>query len=265
LKNIDFFDSWNGKTIEGLKDYKVDIVTGATFTSRAVIQTIKKRLAIFSGETTFTSGEKKSSEIIFFDHNAPGILYLILLLSVIAIFVKKLNRYKYILQILSIIFFGIISGQAISMYLLESLSIYGLSFLTNFVTISMLGLGIIIPLVFNRHLHCHYICPFGNVQTFLGKLPIKKIKLTANVIKTLRRIRLLIFVSILILISTNFKINLVEIEPFSIFIFSTATATTIIGVIVILITSLFIKKPWCLYLCPTGQFFDLLKDGVKIK
>ena len=151
------------------------------------------------------------------------------------------------------------------MYLLESISIYGLSFITNFVTLSMLGLGIIIPLFFNKHLHCHYICPFGNVQTFLGKLPIKKIKLTANVIKTLRRIRLLIFVSIIIAVSTNFKINLSEIEPFSIFIFSTATTTTIIGIIIILITSLFIKKPWCLYLCPTGQFFDLLKDGIPFR
>ncbi|MDA3839066.1 MAG: 4Fe-4S binding protein [Candidatus Delongbacteria bacterium] len=265
LQNVKFFESWNGKKIEEIKDHKVDTVSGATFTSRAVIKMIDKRMSILTGQTEYISGEKKSTKIVFLDHNISIVLYLILLLSIIAIFVKKLNKYKYIIQILSIIFFGIISGQSISMYLLESLSIQGLSIFTTYVTLFMLGFAVLIPLVFNRHLHCHYICPFGNIQTLLGKLPIKKIKLSGKVIKTLRKIRLLTFVSIVIIVSTTLKINLSKIEPFTIFVFSSATMTTIIASAVIFVTSLFIKKPWCLYLCPTGQFFDLLKDGIPFR
>ena len=265
LNNVKFFDSWNGKKIEEIKDHNIDIITGATYTTRAVMKIIKKRISIFSGQTEYVSGQKKKTEIRFLEHNVSIVLYLILLLSIVAIFVKKLNKYKYILQFLSIIFFGIITGHSISMYYLESFSIYGISIFTTYVSLSMLGLAILIPLIFNRHLHCHYVCPFGNIQTLLGKLPIKKIKLSGKVIKTLRRIRLLIFVSIIIIVSTTLKINLSEIEPFTIFLFSSATITTIIASAVIFVTSLFIKNPWCLYLCPTGQFFDLLKDGVKIK
>ena len=265
LNNVKFFDSWNGKKVEELKGHKVDIITGATYTTRAVMKIIKKRVSIFTGLTEYISGEKQSTKISFLDHKVSIALYLILLLSIIAVFVKKLNKYKYILQFLSIIFFGVISGNFISMYFLESFSIYGISIFTTYITLSMLALSIVIPLIFNRHLYCHYICPLGNTQDLLGKLPIKKIKLSGKIIKTLRRIRLLIFVSLLIVISTTLKINLAEIEPFTIFLFSSATITVIIGTSVIVITSLFIKKPWCLYLCPTGQFFDLLKDGVKVK
>ncbi|NOR46402.1 MAG: 4Fe-4S binding protein [Candidatus Delongbacteria bacterium] len=265
LNNVKFFDSWNGKKIEEIKDHKVDTITGATYTTRAVMKIIEKRISIFTGLTEYVSGAKKSTKISFLDHKVSIVLYIILLLSIIAIFVKKLNKYKYILQILSIIFFGIITGHSISMYFLESFSIYGISIFTTYISLSMLALAIVIPLIFNRHLHCHYICPFGNIQTLLGKLPIKKIKLSGKIIKTLRRIRLLIFVSLIIVISTTLKINLSEIEPFTIFLFSSATLTTIIASAVIFVTSLFIKNPWCLYLCPTGQFFDLLKDGVKIK
>jgi NosR/NirI family nitrous oxide reductase transcriptional regulator len=265
LDNIKFFDSWNGKNVEEIIDQQVDAVSGATYTSRAMINIIKKRMSILTGMKEYVSGGKNSTEIRFLDHNVSIVLYLLLLISIIAIFVKKLNKYKYIIQILSIIFFGIISGQSISMYLLESLSIQGLSIFTTYVTLLMLSLAVIIPLFFNRHLHCHYICPFGNIQTLLGKLPIKKIKLSGKVIKTLRKIRLLTFVSIVIIVSTTLKINLSKIEPFTIFVFSSATMTTIIASAVIFVTSLFIKKPWCLYLCPTGQFFDLLKDGIPFR
>lgn len=265
LQNVKFFDSWNGKNISELKDHKVDAVSGATFTSRAMIKMIDKRMSILTGQTEYILGEKKSTKIVFLDHNISIVLYLLLILSIIAIFVKKLNKYKLIIQILSIIFFGIISGNFISMYFLESLSIYGLSIFTTYIALFLLVVSVLIPLVFNKHLYCQYICPFGNTQALLGKLPIKKIKLDRKIIKLLRMMRLLIFISIIIIVSTTLKVNLSEIEPFTIFLFSSATMTVMIGSGVIFVVSLFIKKPWCLYLCPTGQFFDLLKDGVKIK
>ncbi|MBN2790322.1 MAG: 4Fe-4S binding protein [Candidatus Delongbacteria bacterium] len=264
LQNVKFFDSWNGKNIEELKDHKVDVISGATITTRSVIKMIDKRISIFTGQTEYISGVNKN-EISFLDHNVSIVLYLILILSITAIFVNKLNKYKFIIQILSIIFFGIISGNFISMYFLESLSIHGLSIFTTYITLFLLAVSVLIPLVFNKHLYCRYICPFGNTQALLGKLPIKKIKLNGKIIKLLRTIRLLIFISIIIIVSTTLKINLSEVEPFTIFLFSSATMTVMIGSGVIFIVSLFVKKPWCLYLCPTGQFFDLLKDGVKIK
>ena len=47
MKHIEengFFNSWNGLTVKQAKKKQVDTVTGATFTSRAVIQSVQAAL-----------------------------------------------------------------------------------------------------------------------------------------------------------------------------------------------------------------------------
>jgi hypothetical protein len=262
LQNIKFFDSWNGKTLDEIKDLQVDAVTGATFTTVAVRDILKKRTGIFTGMLKYEKAEKKISLKWIEDKFSP-VLYFILLASLIALFIKKLNRFRIYFQLASIIFFGIISGKFISIYFLESISINGLSIFTSFVTVFLVVSSILIPLIFNKHFYCYYICPFGGVQTLLGKIPVKKVQINADTVRLLRAVRLMIFITLLISIVSVFKIDLTLVEPFTIFIFSSATVITIIGSALIFAASIFIKNPWCVYFCPTGQFFDLLKDGLK--
>ncbi|HQO10416.1 MAG TPA: 4Fe-4S binding protein, partial [Clostridiales bacterium] len=184
------------------------------------------------------------------------------LISIIALFVKKLNRYRIYFQLASIIFFGILSGKFLSIYLFENISLNGIAVMSSFITVFLIGLSILIPLIFNKHFYCYYICPFGGIQTLLGKIPVRKITPKASAVKFLRTMRLLIFVSVLVSIAAGLKLDLTQIEPFTVFIFSSASMTVIIGSLIIFIASIFIKNPWCIYFCPTGQFFDLLKDGV---
>jgi len=264
LENIKFFDSWNGKTPSEIKDLQVDAVTGATFTSVAVREIIAKRSGIFTGSLKYEKAKQKVS-IKWMEDKLSPVLYFILLASLIALFIKKLNKFRIYYQIASIIFFGIISGKFISIYFLENISVSGLSIFTSFVTVFLVGFSILIPLIFNKHFYCYYICPFGGVQTLLGKIPVKRIKVNSGIIKLLRTLRLVIFITLMISIAVLFKIDLTLVEPFTIFIFSSAASITIIGSAVIFIASIFIKNPWCVYFCPTGQFFDLLKDGFFLK
>jgi len=264
LKNIKFFDSWNGKTLSEIKDLKIDAVTGATYTSVAVREIIAKRSAIYTGSLKYEKAKQKSSIKWIEDAYSP-VLYLILLASLIALFIKKLNRYRIYFQLASIIFFGIISGKFISIYFLENISANGTAIFTSFVTVFLVGFSIIIPLVINKHWYCYYICPFGGVQTLLGKIPVKKVYVAPNKIKFFRTLRLIIFVFLLISITAGMNLDLTLVEPFTVFIFYSASITVIAGSIVIFTASLFVKNPWCVYLCPTGQLFDLLKDGIYFK
>ena len=263
LENIGFFNSWNDKSLAELEKMHVDAVSGATYTSDAVGKIIRKRTSIFTGNTEYVRSIPKT-EISLLKSPHEAVLYFILFISLLGIFIKKINKFRIFIQLLSIIFFGIMSGKFISVYFLESLSLNGISFLTSFITIILLVLSVFAPLFFNKHYYCYYICPFGGVQTILGKIPVKKFVPGANTIIFIRRLRLLIFISLLIAVSASVKMDLTMIEPFSIFIFSSASIITISGSIIILIASVFMKNPWCFYLCPTGQFFDLLKDGVPI-
>jgi len=264
LENIGFFNSWNGKTLAELQDTKVDAVSGATYTSNAVAKIISKRTAIFTGNADYVKSTPRT-ETSLLKSPYEVVLYLILFISLLGIYIKKINKFRIFIQIISIIFFGVISGKFISIYFLESLSLNGISILTSWTTVILLFLSVLVPLFFNKHYYCYYICPFGGVQTILAKIPVKKIVPGAGIIIFLRRLRLLIFISLLIAVSTSVNINMTIIEPFSVFIFSSASIITITGSIIIFIASVFIKNPWCVYFCPTGQFFDLLKDGVPLK
>ena len=264
LNNINFFDSWNGKNIEDVEKHKVDAVSGATYTSDAVRRIIDKRAGIFTGNNEYVISSAKT-EFKWFGQKHSVVLYFILLVSIIALFIKKINKFRIYIQILSIIFFGIVSGKFISIYFLETLSVNGIGILTSWTTVFLLVLSVLVPLILNKHFYCYYICPFGGVQTLLAKIPVKKIKPNVKLIKFMRTLRLLIFLSLLVIISASLQINLTLVEPFSIFIFSSAASITVTGSAVIFIASIFIKNPWCVYLCPTGQFFDLLKDGVPLK
>ena len=44
VKEAGFFDSWNGLTVKQARKKKVDTVSGATFTSRAVVQSVQAAL-----------------------------------------------------------------------------------------------------------------------------------------------------------------------------------------------------------------------------
>ncbi|MBN2857239.1 MAG: 4Fe-4S binding protein [Candidatus Delongbacteria bacterium] len=264
LKNIKFFDSWNGKTLSELEAHKVDAASGATFTSNAVREIVKKRTSIFTGATEYVISAGKT-ELRWMEGKHSAVQYIILLVSIIALFIKNLNKFRIYIQILSIIFFGIISGKFISLYFLETLSVNGITILTSWATVFLLIISVVIPLFLNKHYYCYYICPFGGVQTLLGKLPVRKIKPNAKVLKFMRTLRLMIFISILILVAAAVNINLTLVEPFSLFIFSSAASITIAGSLIIFSASIFMKNPWCVYLCPTGQFFDLLKDGLPLK
>ncbi len=261
LENIGYFNSWKGKTLEELEEMEIDAVSGATYTSEAVGKIISKRVGIFTGKTAYAKSTPKT-EISLLKSPYEAVLYFILFISLLGIFIKKINKFRIFIQLLSIIFFGVISGKFISIYFLESLSLNGISFLTSLTTIVLLILSVLVPLFFNRHYYCYYICPFGGVQTILAKIQVKKVIPSAKIIIFFRRLRLLIFISLLIAVSASIRIDLTIIEPFSIFIFSTASIITVTGSIIIFIASVFIKNPWCVYLCPTGQFFDLLKDGI---
>jgi NosR/NirI family transcriptional regulator, nitrous oxide reductase regulator len=261
LKNIKFFGSWNGKTIAEVSELKVDAVTGATYTTSAVRDILIKRSAIYTGKIEYENTEQKVS-LKWIENKLSPVLYFILLISLIGLFVNKLNRYRIYFQLASIIFFGILSGKFLSIYLFENISLNGIAVMSSYITVFLIGLSILITLIFNKHFYCYYICPFGGVQTLLGKIPVRKITPKASAVKFLRTMRLLIFVSVLVSIAAGLTLDLTQIEPFTVFIFSSASMTVIIGSLIIFIASIFIKNPWCIYFCPTGQFFDLLKDGV---
>lgn len=54
-----FFNSWNGVNISKISSKKVDTLSGATFTTRAVLKNVEKRVKMITGDSSVEDSKKK--------------------------------------------------------------------------------------------------------------------------------------------------------------------------------------------------------------
>lgn len=146
----------------------------------------------------------------------------------------------------------------------------------RYVSLYILGFLLLIGILFGR-LICGFLCPFGFIQDMIHKIPSKKLKVYQP-LKYIKYVMLILLVIILPMFLTN-DIGLGD--PYfckyvcpigtlegGIFLVSTKKALqSIVGFLyyykltilfVILITSIFIYRPFCKILCPLGVIYGLL-------
>jgi len=125
----------------------------------------------------------------------------------------------------------------------------------------VLGLTLLFGPVF-----CGWICPFGTVQEFIGKIGRKMFKKKYNnfipsvIDKPLRYLRYVILILVVVNTAISAKLMFSNLDPyFALFnIWSgevTRLSLLILGLV--LIGSLFVERPWCKYLCPFGALLGI--------
>ncbi len=133
----------------------------------------------------------------------------------------------------------------------------------------VLGLTLLFGPVF-----CGWICPFGTVEEFVGKIGRKIFKKRYNnfipfkLDKLLKYLRYVVLLLVVILTATSGKLLFSNVDPyFALFNIwsSEVTRLSLLVLGLILIGSLFVERPWCKYLCPFGallgifNFFRIVK------
>ncbi|MCK5855855.1 MAG: 4Fe-4S binding protein [Bacteroidales bacterium] len=122
-------------------------------------------------------------------------------------------------------------------------------------TAIVLFLGVVILTYFQGKVFCGWICYLGAVQEFLyiGKI---KILQTEKAQKTMRIIRYVLLAAILIQLIITQSIEWSKIGPFKvIFNLYSPNITGYILLGVLLLSSLFIHRPFCKIVCPAGLIF----------
>lgn len=126
-------------------------------------------------------------------------------------------------------------------------------------------LGLIVALLFGA-IFCGYLCPFGAVQEWIGKLGKKLFPKKYNhmipfkIDRVLRYLRYIVLGMVVYQTAVTAKLVFQDVDPYyALFNFFTdevaITAYVILGVT--LVASLFIERPWCKYLCPYGALLGL--------
>ena len=242
-------DRWNGRTVDEALAMDVDAVSGATFSSEAIKQNVELGLK-YAKYNVVSKHEAKEWTLV-----SVVALLVVLLGMILPIFVK--NRTMHMVQlVLNVAVLGLWSGTFLSYAALMNLFTNGIS-LTSFSamasTLLMLVVAFVYP-VFGRVGHyCANICPLGSAQEILGKITRKKINVPKRVLVVLGMFRNLLWAVLMLLMLSGISIDWMDFELFTAFLYSSAPVYMLVIAIAFLLLSVFVPRPYCRFVCPTGM------------
>ena len=253
VTNAGYLESWNGLSVDEALQKDVDAVSGATYSSKGIRNSLKARLAVVSRQSVTETTD--SSTLL------PNICILaVVILALICFFnPQKTKILRLVTLLFSIGILGFWRNASMSLLKFYSWLTSGISWPLEWALIVIFALAILLPLFTGKAFYCTYLCPMGALQELAGKACKKKVTLSKTTVTVLLVIRKLFLLTLLILIAVNAGIDLAFAEPFSVFSVQSVSLFSIIFAAIVLIVSLFINRAWCRFLCPTGLLFELIR------
>lgn len=239
-------EKWNGLTMEEALQLQVDAVSGATLSSAAIIETVR--------QTTAYALNNDTPDTHVSIWNMRSIAGIIVLLLGTVLFLKKNNspRMRTMQLILNVAVLGIWCGSFLSLNLLVNWLSNGIHLSTALVPFMMLVLTVILPFAGKKGSYCNWHCPMGSAQELAGKVIKKKISIPPAIVSKLNMLREAILLLLLFLMWIGVAFELMNYEIFSVFLFRQASVIVMVSATVFMALSLFVNRPYCRFVCPTG-------------
>lgn len=249
---------WIGKDAGKAAALKVDAVSGATFSSNAVIAGVQRSLAAYG------AGSAKSTRGPVIGWWRTLAVFLVLLTGVAINMLFRGHKWLRVIQLLlNVVVLGFWCGQFLSLSLLRGWIANGLDPVAYLPTLLVLAVALVMPLIKHKRHYCTWVCPMGSLQELAGRLPFPKIHCSAKVYRVMSRVRLAAFSLLMLSLWTGLGGFLLDYEPFTAFLTSTALPAVIIMAAVIIVASCFVPNVWCKCLCPMGMALDLSEDTLR--
>ena len=248
----ELFSRWQGKTIDEALAEDVDAVSGATFSSKAIIRNVQRGLAYAKQRSQW--GEDGSVGAL--ETSAPPIVALIAVLlgAVVPLFTN--NRRLHLVQlVVNVVVLGLWTGTFVSYTLFLRLFAGGVSLSaigTLVAPLLMLIVALLYPLAGRSGHYCAHVCPFGSAQELAGKLSRRKLRITPRVLRVLTALRNLLWGVLMALLLTGTCTAWIDYELFTAFIYSSASVWVIVLAVLFLVLSVWVPRPYCRFVCPTG-------------
>lgn len=175
---------------------------------------------------------------------------------------RKFKRLlRIILLVLNVGVLGFWCGQFLSLTLLRGWISNGLDPLLSLPALVMLLVSLLMSFLGRKKHYCAWICPFGSLQELAAMLPFPKIHLSPRAFRTLSFIRfyllLLLLLSLWLFAGASVALDY---EPFTAFLYQSATPTVISLAALFLLAGCFVPRFWCRACCPMGSLLDLSED-----
>ncbi len=256
-KTSPLLTKWDGLTIEQAQALKVDAVTGATYTSKAIIGNMERGLSFAANNS------QKKSFWSSLDVSAKAIFGLIvaLMAAIIPLFVKS-PRYRIVQQVLNIAVLGFWCGTFLNYTALIGYMSNGMNIAAMLVPIILLITALIYPLFGKKSYYCTNVCPFGALQELAGKCVKYKIPMSAKTVRWFDLLRKILWAVLMLCLWTGVWFDWIDYEPFSAFVVQSASWVVIVIALVFVALSTIIMRPYCRFVCPTGTLLKISQSTI---
>lgn len=284
----ELLNHWQGKSVDEALAEEVDAVSGATFSSRAIIANMQRGLAyakqhgqwgedgsvgalgtsappiVGSEDGSVGALETSAPPIVGGEDGSVGALetgaspivalVVVLLGAVVPLFYN--NRRLHLVQLaVNVVVLGLWTGTFVSYTLFLRIFAGGVSLSAIgalAAPLLMLIVALIYPLAGRSGHYCANICPFGSAQELAGKLSRRKLRITPRVLKLLSVLRNLLWGVLMALLLTGTCTAWIDYELFTAFLYSSASVWVIVLAALFLVLSVWVPRPYCRFVCPTG-------------
>lgn len=257
---------WQGKTVDGAmaETDKVDAVSGATFSSNAIIANMQRGLAYANRHTAQSKAATDASGAILEGSGSSSVsgwsiggiaaIIVVLLGAIVPLFYKN-RRWHTVQLVLNVVVLGLWTGTFVSFTLLMRLFSGGLS-LAALATLAapllMVVVALFYPLAGKPGHYCAHVCPFGSAQELAGKLTRRKLRVPVRLNKALNMFRTVLWAVLMVLLLTGTWVAWIDYELFTAFLYSSASVWVVVLAVLFLVLSVWVPRPYCRYVCPTG-------------
>lgn len=251
----ELLSAWDGLTIAEAQAKQVDAVSGATYSSDAIIGNMHRGLNYAA-----KSSEKKPFWSRFnFSVKALAGLLVALLAAILPLFIHD-RRYRIVQQILNVAVLGFWCGTFINYTALISYFSNGIN-LAVLTPIVLLITAFVYPLFGKKNYYCANVCPFGSLQELAGKCVPYKIPMSPKTMHALSHVREILWAALMLCLWTGFWFDWIDYEPFAAFVVQSASWVVIGIAIAFVALSTVVMRPYCHFVCPTGTLLKLSQSS----
>ena len=266
----ELLNHWQNKSVDEALAEEVDAVSGATFSSKAIIANMQRGLAyakqrgqwdedgsvgaLGTSAPPIVGGEDGSVGALETGASPIVALVVVLLGAVVPLFYN--NRRLHLVQLaVNVVVLGLWTGTFVSYTLFLRVFSGGVSLSAIgalAAPLLMLIVALIYPLAGRSGHYCANICPFGSAQELAGKLSRRKLRITPRVLKLLSVLRNLLWGVLMALLLTGTCTAWIDYELFTAFLYSSASVWVTVLAALFLVLSVWVPRPYCRFVCPTG-------------
>lgn len=253
-------DRWTGLTPSEAASLHVDAVAGATYSSHALIANVQAGIARYMSDHNDIITQGISPKESHRDARFYCMLAVLIAAMSLPLVIKN-RRYRIIQQLLNAGVLGFWGGTFVDYTMMLGVMSNGIVSLASVTTVLMLVAAFIYPLFGKKGYYCAWVCPLGSLQELASDCnPHHRIHLSPATVKTLTTFRMILWGALMICLWTGMWMSWIDYELFTAFMVREAATGVLIAGAAVVLLSVWIPRPYCRFICPTGTLLRTAQD-----